>query len=278
MIQNENRKRSLGFSCGSHFAVPTTPVSYRVALGVFPLSWRPFLVYFFPRCKLFFSTGIASGCLCQRQNKSRLQFRHGIVVGFYPSRHCCICLVCPTFFVGNGNSFPDAFRLYLAYQRKEEQSWPKVKIYAHKYPSPSTPRRSPEENLHERPGVYCAHGGADVHQPHRSRYHTTREMDSIRIKDRRTWKRYSNGTGGDAITFLQEFCNKDFREAVNYLLEFNGCRARDSPAPRPQPVQAKERSASGVNSPAGRCPAGLGTGRTEPRRCSAPAGGGCRSS
>ena len=25
-----------------------------------------------------------------------------------------------------------------------------------------------------------------------SRYHTTREMDSIRIKDRRTWKRYSN--------------------------------------------------------------------------------------
>ena len=28
-----------------------------------------------------------------------------------------------------------------------------------------------------------------------SRYHTTREMDSLRIKDRRTWKRYSNGTG-----------------------------------------------------------------------------------
>ena len=55
-----------------------------------------------------------------------------------------------------------------------------------------------------------------------SRYHTTREMDSLRIKDRRTWKRYSNGTGGDAITFLQEFCGKDFREAVNYLLEFNG--------------------------------------------------------
>ena len=46
-----------------------------------------------------------------------------------------------------------------------------------------------------------------------SRYHTTREMDSIRIKERRTWKRYSNGTGGDAITFLQEFCGKDFREA-----------------------------------------------------------------
>ena len=74
-----------------------------------------------------------------------------------------------------------------------------------------------------------------------SRYHTTREMDSIRIKDRRTWKRYSNGKGGDAITFLQEFCGKDFREAVNYLLEFNGKRARDSPAPRPKPAQAEEK-------------------------------------
>ena len=46
-------------------------------------------------------------------------------------------------------------------------------------------------------------------------YHTTKEMDSLRIKDRRTWKRYSNGKGGDAITFLQKFCGKDFREAVN---------------------------------------------------------------
>lgn len=74
-----------------------------------------------------------------------------------------------------------------------------------------------------------------------SRYHTTREMDSLRIKDRRTWKRYSNGKGGDAITFLQEFCGKDFREAVNYLLEFNGGRARDSPIPHPKPVQKKEK-------------------------------------
>ena len=74
-----------------------------------------------------------------------------------------------------------------------------------------------------------------------SRYHTTREMDSIRIKDRRTWKRYSNGKGGDAITFLQEFCGKDFREAVNYLLEFTGKRSRDSPAPRSKPAQQEEK-------------------------------------
>lgn len=74
-----------------------------------------------------------------------------------------------------------------------------------------------------------------------SRYHTTREMDSLRIKDRRTWKRYSNGKGGDAITFLHEFCGKDFREAVNYLLEFNGKRTRDSPATRPKTIQQEEK-------------------------------------
>jgi len=76
-----------------------------------------------------------------------------------------------------------------------------------------------------------------------SRYHTTREMDSLRIKDRRTWKRYSNGTGGDAITFLQEFCGKGFREAVTYLLEFNGQRARDSPTHRPRPAPQEEKPA-----------------------------------
>ena len=71
------------------------------------------------------------------------------------------------------------------------------------------------------------------------RYYTTREMDSIRIKDRRTWKRYSNDTGGDAITFLQEFEGKGFREAVEYLLDFNG-QSRESPRssrPRPPPEE-----------------------------------------
>ena len=61
------------------------------------------------------------------------------------------------------------------------------------------------------------------------RYHTTVEMDSLRIKDRRKWFRYSQNTGGDAITFLQQFCGKSFSEAVEYLLAFHG-RARDSPA------------------------------------------------
>lgn len=69
------------------------------------------------------------------------------------------------------------------------------------------------------------------------RYHTTKEMDSLRIKNRRTWHRYSENTGGDAITFLQRFCSKSFPEAVEYLLNYR--RTRDSPArPRPQNVTA----------------------------------------
>ena len=60
-------------------------------------------------------------------------------------------------------------------------------------------------------------------------FYSTKEMDSLMIKDRRRWRRYSTGQGGDAITFLQEFCGKSFPEAVNYLLDFNGHRARDSP-------------------------------------------------
>ena len=70
------------------------------------------------------------------------------------------------------------------------------------------------------------------------RFHTTTEMDSLRIKDRRTWFRYSQNTGGDAITFLQQFCGKSFPEAVEYLLTFHG-KARDAPAPEPKPISQK---------------------------------------
>ena len=71
------------------------------------------------------------------------------------------------------------------------------------------------------------------------RYHTTAEMDSLRIKDRRKWFRYSQNTGGDAITFLQQFCGKSFPEAVEYLLTFHG-KARDAPAPEPKPISQKQ--------------------------------------
>ena len=71
------------------------------------------------------------------------------------------------------------------------------------------------------------------------RYHTTAEMDSLRIKDRRTWFRYSQNTGGDAITFLQQFCGKSFPEAVEYPLTFHG-KARDAPIPQPKPISPKQ--------------------------------------
>ena len=57
-------------------------------------------------------------------------------------------------------------------------------------------------------------------------YYTTAEMDSIRIKERLTWRRYSTRQGGDAISFLQEFCGMRFPEAVDYLLAYHGRRRR----------------------------------------------------
>ena len=72
-------------------------------------------------------------------------------------------------------------------------------------------------------------------------YYTTREMDSLRIKNRRTWYRYSERTGGDAIDFMQHFEGKSFPEAVEFLLAWNG-RSRDS-LDLPPPVHRKERPA-----------------------------------
>lgn len=76
-------------------------------------------------------------------------------------------------------------------------------------------------------------------------YYTTAEMDSIRIRDPTRWKRYSTRQGGDAITFLQEFCGMRFPEAVDYLLAYHG-RSRDSPdrnqpVPRPKPPPPREK-------------------------------------
>lgn len=72
-------------------------------------------------------------------------------------------------------------------------------------------------------------------------------MDSLRIKNRRTWFRYSEGKGGDAIAFLQRFEGKTFPEAVDFLLAWNG-RSRDAPD-RPPPVQQKERTPPPVTAP-----------------------------
>ena len=76
-------------------------------------------------------------------------------------------------------------------------------------------------------------------------YYTTAEMDSIRIRDPTRWKRYSTQQGGDAITFLREFCGMSFPQAVDHLLAYHG-RSRDSPdqdkpVPRPKPPPPKEK-------------------------------------
>ncbi len=77
-------------------------------------------------------------------------------------------------------------------------------------------------------------------------YYTTREMDSLRIKARRSWYRYSERLGGDAIAFVQHFLGMPFPEAVHYLLEYNGYSgAYSTPLPRPRtrPPPQRERPA-----------------------------------
>jgi len=63
----------------------------------------------------------------------------------------------------------------------------------------------------------------------KGRFHSTKEMDSLMIRDRIKWFRYSEQIGGDAITFLQHFNGMSFQDAVNALLAFNGY-SRNAPA------------------------------------------------
>lgn len=59
------------------------------------------------------------------------------------------------------------------------------------------------------------------------RYHTLEEMDSIRIYNRRSWFRWSRQhdkgeNGGSQIDFLCIFAGMGFKEAVEWLLDFEG--------------------------------------------------------
>ncbi len=59
------------------------------------------------------------------------------------------------------------------------------------------------------------------------RYHTLKEMDSIRIYNRSHWfrwsRRYEKGeNGGSQIDFLRVFCGMEVKEAVFWLLDFSG--------------------------------------------------------
>ena len=71
-------------------------------------------------------------------------------------------------------------------------------------------------------------------------YHSTKEMDSLRIKKRRSFCRYSENVKGNAITFLEHYHDMTFKEAVGYLLEFNGY-SKDQPyIPKPKPIECSE--------------------------------------
>lgn len=54
------------------------------------------------------------------------------------------------------------------------------------------------------------------------KWHTLKEMTSIRIYNRTHWYRWSEEKGGSQIDFLKEFGNMDFVEAVQWLLDFVG--------------------------------------------------------
>lgn len=69
------------------------------------------------------------------------------------------------------------------------------------------------------------------------KYYTLKEMDSIRIYDRKHWfrwsRRYEKGeNGGSQIDFLKVFCGMEIREAVFWLLDFAGYERRTVEKPK----------------------------------------------
>lgn len=77
------------------------------------------------------------------------------------------------------------------------------------------------------------------------KYHTLKEMDSIRIYDRSHWFRWSRQydkgqNGGSQIDFLRVFAGMDVKEAVFWLLDFAGYQRMDvHPFVQPKAVEAK---------------------------------------
>ncbi len=66
--------------------------------------------------------------------------------------------------------------------------------------------------------------------------HSLKEMDSIRIYDRRSWFRWSDKTGGSQIDFLLTFTGMDFKEAIDYLQDYSTTPSGvvDNPPPKPK--------------------------------------------
>lgn len=66
------------------------------------------------------------------------------------------------------------------------------------------------------------------------KYHTLKEMDSIRIYNRSHWYRWSRQyehgeNGGSQIDFLRVFAGMDVKTAVFWLLDFAGYRRLEEP-------------------------------------------------
>lgn len=93
------------------------------------------------------------------------------------------------------------------------------------------------------------------------KYHTLKEMDSIRIYNRSHWYRWSRqfdkgNNGGSQIDFLRVFCGMSVKEAVFWLLDFAGYKRIEKPVKQPlvhqvSQKQAEERKPFVLPEPAG---------------------------
>lgn len=80
------------------------------------------------------------------------------------------------------------------------------------------------------------------------KYHTLKEMDSIRIYNRSHWFRWSRqfdkgNNGGSQIDFLRVFCGMSVKDAVFWLLDFSGYRRIESTVKKPLVHQVQKKPA-----------------------------------
>ena len=78
------------------------------------------------------------------------------------------------------------------------------------------------------------------------KYHTLKEMDSIRIYNRSHWYRWSRqfdkgNNGGSQIDFLRVFCGMSVKEAVFWLLDFAGYRRIENHVKQPLVHQVSQK-------------------------------------
>lgn len=67
----------------------------------------------------------------------------------------------------------------------------------------------------------------------RGRWHFLKDAQHIVIKNRTRYFDNYKQEWGDAITFLEDYADMSFREAMDFLLNYNGY-ARDAPAQKPE--------------------------------------------